>query len=66
MLQALLCYDYKTAVFNLPHNSLEVENYLLSVGALKPYGQNEPLKMKNPKPLYFNGSGSKFLLLDFS
>jgi hypothetical protein len=37
MLQALLSYDYKTAYFNLPHNPLEVENYLLSVGALKPY-----------------------------
>jgi len=37
MLQALLSYNYKTAVFNLPHNSLEVENYLLSVGALRPY-----------------------------
>ena len=37
MLKALLSHDDKTAFFNLPHNPLEVENYLLAVGALKPY-----------------------------
>ncbi|MCL2508393.1 MAG: hypothetical protein FWF05_04375 [Oscillospiraceae bacterium] len=37
MLKALLSHDDKTAFFNMPHNSLEVENYLLAVGALKPY-----------------------------
>jgi len=37
MLQVLLSHDDKTAIFNLPHNQLEVENYILSVGAIKPY-----------------------------
>ena len=37
MLRVLLSHDDKTAYFNVPHNSLEVENYLLAVGALKPY-----------------------------
>lgn len=37
MLKVLLNYDDKTAIFNLPHNSLEVSNYLLAVGSLKPY-----------------------------
>ena len=37
MLKALLSFDDKTAIFNLPHNSLEVEKYLLEVGTLKHY-----------------------------
>lgn len=37
MLKVLLSYENKTAVFNVPHNSLEVSNYLLAAGFWKPY-----------------------------
>jgi hypothetical protein len=39
MLRVLLSHDDKTAYFNVPHNSLEVGNYLLAVGCLKPYAE---------------------------
>ncbi|MDD4493708.1 MAG: hypothetical protein PHV32_05075 [Eubacteriales bacterium] len=37
MLKVLLNYGDKAAVFDLPHNFLEVSNYLLTVGTLTPY-----------------------------